>query len=203
MNHTKKLIGIVAVSFASLIAGLTSRAQEAATTPASSGLLGKRYVEAGFSFIDVNHTGTDVYGTGVNANLPITSNIDLGVSYDYGWVEGHSSFDSHLLDVAATTYFAQGAFKPFGSVSLGYNWVDGYNRSVWGVAGGVEFEVNSKVSVTGSVGYDDDFKKGDNSSWNGAVSGHYWLTKDIAASATIALIEGGDVGYGVSVLWKF
>src|SRR4051812_5553725 len=109
MNYTKNLISVVSLGLATLIAGVTAHAQVNTAAPESSGLLGKRYVELGFGYADVNHTSFDVYGTGVNVNLPVASNVDVSVEYAYDWVK-HSSVDSNLLDAAVTTYFASGSF---------------------------------------------------------------------------------------------
>lgn len=204
MNYTKNLISVASAGLVVLLSGVTTRAQENVTTAnESSSLLGKRYVEAGFAFVDVNHTHTDAYGSGLDVNVPVTANIDVNLAYTYSWVEGNSNLHGNLVDAAVTTYFASGNLKPFGSLSLGYDWVRNFDRSVWGVEGGLEYDLNPTWSFTGSVAYDDDFKKGDNSSWTGTGAAHYWVTKDVAITGSIGWIEGGDVAYAISALWKF
>lgn len=204
-----KLAGVCAA----LVAGSAVYAQQAPAveTAASSGLLGKRYVEAGFAATDVNHTKRDVFGTGVAVNLPVASSLDVGFAYNYAWAEGNSDLNASTLAASVTEFVdvtGVSGLKAFGTLALGYEWLDtpwgDDEETFWGADLGVEYSFNSKLSATASVGYTDNFHgPSDDGVWNGTVTANYWLTEKLAANAALSLVEGGDVVYGVGVALKF
>ena len=103
MTTSMKLAGVCAA----ILAGSTVFAQQTpapAVETASSGLLGKRYVEAGFGVTDYNHFGLDLYSTGVGVNLPVASSLDVGLAYSYSWLESFSDFDAHTLAASVTEF---------------------------------------------------------------------------------------------------
>lgn len=202
MTKINKLVSVLAV----VAASVSAFAQTQPANPAneiSNGLLGTRYADVGLGFIDVNHSGTDAFGAGFTVNLPVVSNIDVAVNYSYAWVESYSDIDSHTLSVDGIYYINQGAFKPFGGVSVGYNWNDWDNESIWGAFGGIEFQLNPRVVLTASAGYDANFDDADEGDFNGTVAARYFFTKNVAAAVSVELIEGGHVGYTAGVTLKF
>jgi hypothetical protein len=204
MTTLKNLVS----TLAALAAGTTLFAQTEPTVPVTddAGVLGHRYVEAGFGFIDVNKSSVDAFGTGLTVNLPVAPSIDVSMDYLYSWAEGHrSEFDAHDLSVSGTYWIqAEQNLKTFARVSLGYNWNDYDDSATWGAEFGAQYTIRPNIAVTISGGYDDDFDKGnDSGSFNGTVTGHYWFTKQVAAFASASWIEGGNFGFAGGVTVKF
>jgi len=203
-----KLAGVCAA----ILAGSTVFAQQAPApaveTTASSGLLGQRYVEAGFGVTDVNHFGLDLYSAGVGVNLPVASSFDVGFAYAYSWLESFSDVDAHTIAASVTEFVDVGAvsgLKAFGTATLGYQWFDNDDEETfWGVDLGVEYSLNSKVSASASIGYVDNFHgPSDDGSWDGTVRANYWLTDSVVANVAVSLVEGGTVVYGAGASLKF
>lgn len=194
-----KLLGAIAA----LVAGTSAFAQQSSTAPAPSGLLGQRYASVAFSAVDLNRARNDQFGATAGVNLPLTSSLDLGLSYTHSWLESFSKIDNDTVFADLTTYFSSGAIKPFGSVALGYDWNNIDDGALWGVRAGFEYDVNSRFSTAVSAGYNDDFESGNNGQWDGAVRANYWVTRSIAAVATVSVIERGNVAYSLGATFRF
>jgi len=203
MTTIKKLV----CALAAVAAGVSVYAQTAPANPAdqtnSSGLLGHRYAEYSFGFVDINKTSTDAFAAGLAINLPVAPSFDVTLDYTYAWREGHSNIHSNDLSATGIYYFNAGKVKPFGGLSLGYDWNRGDDAANWGAVAGVEYELTPQVVLTGSVGYEDDFRSGDNSTWDGTVRANYWFTHDVSVYGAFSLIEGGNLGYAVGLTLKF
>ncbi len=197
----KKLIAL----FAALVASVAVFAQEAKTeqTEQSAGLIGKSHVDLGFSYLDIKHTGTDAFGTGLNVNVPVANYLDVGFSYQHSWRESHSTDSIDALSVNATGYLTQGQFKPFGALSLGYAWDNGDNHSIWSADVGVQTAINDKLAVTVSTGYSDSFKNGRYGLWDATVGASYDITKSVSALAEVSYLEYGNFGYSIGLAYKF
>jgi hypothetical protein len=198
---TKKIILGLAI-----LAGTVSYAQQQQAQPAAEetyGLLGQRYAQVGFAYTNINNSQVDSYGTGLVVNAPVSSNIDVSLAYSYQWVESYSEIDGQTLDLAATYYVTEGQFKPFGTVSLGYNWPDIGDELTWGAVAGFEYVVNKQVSFQLAGAYDDNFKKHNEGQWSGIASANFWVTPQVAVSPSVALIEGGSVAGALAVAFKF
>lgn len=202
---TKKIILALAA-----LAGAVSYAQQTTTAPASvvtgPGLLGQRYVEAGFGFNDVKHSSVDAFATGVSINNPINNNIDINVGYSYQWVEGNSDVNGHALDLSGTYYITEGNLKPFGTVSVGYVWPDLGDELTWGAGAGFEYIFNSKLSGRVFGGYDDSFRNHSSSidgSFHGTAGLNYWVNNQWGVSGDLTWFERGNVGYALSAVFKF
>lgn len=190
-------------ALAASLLSVAAFAQDAA--PASAGLLGQRYVDTGFSWVDINHSSVEGMSYGLSVNLPVNSNFDVAAYYGYSWTEGAFEI-GHSAGVAVTAYTAYNDYKPFATLSTGYNWMnndlDG-DHGVWGVEVGVERTITAKIAATVSVGYDDDFGQHRDGAWDVTLGGTYNITDKLVAEADIALIEGGSIGYGLGVAYRF
>ena len=202
MTTINKWVSVLAAVAASA-SGFAQTAPDNPAAGTSSGLLGHRYAEYNFGFLDVNKSSTDVFGAGLTINLPIAPSFDVSLNYTYAWLEGHRSTDSHDLSATGIYYFNSGKLKPFGGLTLGYNWNDGDSAANWGAIAGVEYEINPQVVLTASVGYTDDFKSGDSSSFDGTVRANYWFTRTVSVYGEFSVIEGGNLGYAAGVTLKF
>lgn len=203
MNSITKIVGVLAaVAAASSVFAQTQ--PENPALAGSSGVLGFRYAEAGFSFADINKSSVDGYAAGVTLNLPVAPSIDVSVDLAHAWVEGNWDTNADALNVSGIYYLESGpGLKPFGGVSLGHTWATGDNSFTWGVKAGLEYQINSKISVTGTIAYDDDFESGDNGYFDGSVTGRYWFTRQLAGMVGVSWMEGGDFAYTAGVTYKF
>lgn len=182
---------------------LPAFAQDAA--PTDSGLLGKRYVEASFIVTDTQHVSETGYGLGASVNMPITSNVDAGVLFTHNWSEGGDKANE-FQDLAGhvTVYQVCGDFRPFATATLGYQWWATSNDPWYQLDVGSEYLVTERLSVSAQVSWSE-FLAGN---WNGGEWGaggraHYWLTKNLATSATAAYTEGGTWTYRLGVVFQF
>lgn len=200
-----KLVAVFAASLLSVAALAQSTTAETETVTA--GLLGNRYVAAGFGWTDINHSTVEAMDAGLTVNVPVLANVDLSLGYSYGWLEGDIGL-AHELNTAVTGYITRGQDKYFASAVLGYDWIDndrniGGDHAVWGAEAGVERAVNDKVSVTLSAGYADDFGQHRDSLWNGTIGATYNFTAKVVGAASVSLIEGGSIGYTAGVAYRF
>ncbi len=200
-----KLAAVLTASLLSVAAFAQSATVE--TESATAGLLGKRYVGAGFGWTDINRSSVEAMGTGLELNLPVHPNFDIGVNYGYSWLEGAEEI-GHTLGASVTGYLTRAENKPYARLSLGQFWGndDWYNDSdfgIWSAEVGVERAVTDKLSLTFGVSYADNFEKGDNGSWSTALGGTYNLTDSLVATAEVAWIEYGSVGYTAGLAFRF
>lgn len=201
MKQSIKLLSVIAA----LAAGTSVFAQQpdASSSSVSSGLLGKRYAEASFSYVDINHSGIDAFGAALDVNIPLTTSLDLGLGYGHDWLESFSDIDSDVVSADLTGYITSGSFRPFATLALGHAWVPGDDLSVWGGAVGVEYDFSSVVSTRLSAGYRDDFESGSNGRWDATARANLWITRSLAANVAVSLIERGDVVYSVGASLRF
>jgi len=201
MTSITKLVSALAAVAVS--ASVFAQTQPENPNYSSSGLLGQRYVDYGFGFIDVNKSRTDLYAAGLTVNVPVVSNIDVAVNYSYSWVEADHNDNAHELSLDAIYYIEAGKLKPFGGLTYGYNWNDWDDDDYWGAFGGLEFQALPQLVLSASAGYNADFDDADEGTWDGTVTARYFFTKTVAASVSTTLFEGGDVGYSAGVTLKF
>jgi len=190
-----KLVAVFAASLISVAAFAQSATVE--TETASAGLLGKRYVGASFGWTDVNNSSVEGMGAGLNLNVPVHTNFDLNLGYGYSWLEGVVGV-GHSANAALTGYITRGAFKPFASVSTGYEWIEkrfDSDHGVWGAKVGVEYELSSKLACEVDVCYDDDFRNHGEGLWDTSIGATYNFTDKLVGMAKVTYIEYGSIGY--------
>lgn len=198
MTKTIKLL----TALSALVVGTSVFAQQSATSSAS--LLGQRYVGTSFGYTDFNNSPVDAFGATVVVNLPVRANLDVGFGYSRNWLESYSDINVDAIGANATFIHTKGSFKTFTSLALGYNWGPFEDEAtVWGANLGVEFAVAPKATVALSVGYDDDFKSGNNGVWDGTLRGNYQVTEKITAVGAVSWIEGGSVGFTLGAALRF
>jgi hypothetical protein len=202
MTLIQKLLGVATLGLA--LANV-SFAHQAAATENTASLLGVQYVEAGFGYLDINHFDRGAYTVGADVNVPVTANLDLTAGYNHGWLENNDSFYDNVVFVEATAYFTEGAFRPFATAGLGYIWEGSGddNYASWRAGLGVEYSINETTAVTVEGGYSDTFEDRDAHFFAGTLSVSHWFTSTVAGTIGASWFEYGDVGYGVSVLFKF
>ena len=197
-----KLVAVFAASLITVAAFAQSATVETETV--TSGLLGKRYVSAGFGWSDLNNSSVEGMAAGLNLNVPVHTNFDLNLGYGYSWLEGAVGV-GHSANVALTGYITRGAFKPFASVSTGYVFENRFDsdHGVWGTEAGVECELSSKLACKVSVGYDDDFRNHSEGLWDATVGATYNITDKLVGTAEVSYIEYGSIGYMAGLAVRF
>jgi len=187
MNLTKKI---------TLALGLLTASTSFAQDKTSNGLLGQRFAEFNFSFIEIDSISKLSYEPGVRVNLPLIANsVDVGATYDYARIRGPISGHANSLSTYAVGYMALEGVKPFLAASLSHSWSSmafglSDNSYSWGLTGGFEIPVGP-LTLIPSLGYSDDFDNGfgDGDLWTYRVEANYWLTPRNSVFAAIAKVD--------------
>lgn len=170
----------------------------------SSGLLGKRYVEASTFLIDYQNFPDHGYGLGTAVNVPLTANLDVGAFFQYNWTESDASDHFQDLGVYLAAYVERGKFRPFARATIAYEWWTVSDDPWYQIDLGSEYLISDRLSVSAQVSWVE-FLSGD---WNGgsfAGTGraNYWVTTGIATSVYVTYAEGGTWTYGLGAVFKF
>lgn len=211
MNLIKKTTLAVGLLVAAAGYAQTSTTTTApASTATSSGLLGQRYVEAGFGVTDLRGVSDNLFDLGVAVNLPVASSVDVGAFYNYSWFDGPFSAHSNQVGVGGTYYVPLSGIKPFASVGVGYSWdrSGGFrdNRGFWAAAIGAEIPVGA-VTFTPHISYTDDFEGGNADGYSYGVEASTWISARTGVYLSVGRIEGPGSSdawtYGLGVRFKF
>lgn len=172
----------------------------------TGGLIGKKYVSAGIGYIDVNHSGYEVFATGLDVNVPLNSLVDITTSFSHSWGEGNDMNTNQNLSVGAVSYLAQGNVKPFVSVDLGYTWTAFNDEGMrYGIGAGAEYTFCEKLALKVSANFDDGFHRRTQSDteFSGNAELNYWATSKLFVGVGATLIEGGHFGFSTTVGYRF
>ena len=147
-----------------LVLGATAasaqNANVAVPTPAESsgsGLLGSRYTEVSYNYIDLSGS-THADGVSLVFNQPLRAGIDLTAGYSWAKAD-YDLFDAKVqdLDVGVKAYTNLVWGRPFAAAAVGWEWAkaDGFRDDsfTYKVGGGVEFQVAPAVVVTPFVNF--------------------------------------------------
>ena len=124
---------------------------------APAGLLGARYTEVSYNYIDLsgsNHAD----GFVAKFNQPLQANFDLTSSYSWAKAD-FGAFDATVqdLDVGLTAYSALSWGRPYAAAAVGWQWAKaaGFREDsfVYKVGTGVEFQVSPALTVTPFVNF--------------------------------------------------
>lgn len=206
MTLTKK------ISFAlGLLAAASAMNAQNAAIDTPVGVLGQRYVDLSFGAQDIDDFSKNVYNTSLEANLPVSPSLDLGVGYSYGWFRGTPRGHVNTLSASGTFYAPLGGVKPFLSAAIGHQWsrFAGFrdNAGVWGAAVGVEIPFGT-LALTPRIAYSDDFEGGSSNDFTYEVEAHYWVSQRTAVYGTIGRTEldnspADSWNYQLGLRWKF
>lgn len=192
--------------FAVLVPAAAQAASDSCSgAPVTASLLGTRYAEASAYLTDYNHAEDHGFAVGTAVNVPLTAHLDLGAAYAHSWFESDTAADRYdALSVSLTAYTRCGRFSPFARASLGYEWWTISNDPFYQLEAGSEYLVTDRLSVSAQVGWSEFLAE----DWNGGSFGasaraNYWLTPTLAAAPTLGYSEGGNLTYGVSVVYRF
>ncbi len=160
--------------------------QTASTTDSGTGLLGSRYLGAGYDYLAISNSSggpNRADGLEVVYNQPITANLDLGA--DYSWLRARFAGvreTQQTAELNAVGYTSLDWGKPFALASAGWAWsrAAGTNDDsfLYKVGVGVELPVVKAFSVSPYV----DFARA--TGWNQSevdfgVKAEYRVTKQV------------------------
>ncbi|HQF38108.1 MAG TPA: hypothetical protein PK322_03225, partial [Opitutaceae bacterium] len=175
------------------------------TETVTAGLLGKRYVAAGFGWTDIHNSSVEGMGAGLSLNVPVHTNFDVSLGYGYSWLEGVIGV-AHTAGTTVTGYITRGQDKYFASAGIGYAWCENLwdkDHGIWDASVGVERAVTDKLSLTTSVSYGDDFGQHRDSQWDVSLGATYNFTAKLVGTAEVSYIERGSIGYYTGVAYRF
>jgi hypothetical protein len=161
----KSLIRAAALSLGLVSAASAQSANVAVPNPAdtlpSGGLLGSRYTQVEFNYIDLTGGSPSVArGFGVNYNQPLQQNFDLIVGYDWArakWAGVRLTQQDFEIGATAYTNLAWG--RPFALAAVGWSWQDASGVSysddsfTYKLGVGTEFQVAPALTVTPFVNF--------------------------------------------------
>lgn len=155
----KTLILAAAVSLGATFASAQS-ANVAVPTPSdttASGLLGSRYTEVGYRFIDLKG-GDDAHGFTVAYNQPLNTGFDFVANYDWAQVDfGTVTARVQDLEVGVKAFSALSWGKPYVLAAVGWEWqkaASSHDDSfTYKVGIGSEFAVAPAFTVTPFVNF--------------------------------------------------
>lgn len=202
MKQKKVLIAGISLVATALLGAAASAAEDAgaAEAGATAGLLGKRWVAAEFAYVDYDDTGSDLRGVDLVLNVPLTTQVDLGLTVGYGDLED--------LDVlsgmgGATWHWSVENFKPFVGAGIGYVDVEDVDgRWVWQIGGGVEIPLGERFSAAPFIRYSDDFEGGEGG-WDFGVQGEAVIASDWSLTATVSVSDESDWSLGAGAVFRF
>ena len=197
MNPIKK----ITFALAAAAAAGALHAQQTPVVPSAAdypGVLGQSYTDLSFGVQDLRNTSDNALDATLRGNIPVSTNVDLGLGYSYNWIHGHSGNHSHLLATDAKFYAPmENHMKPFIGGLVGYQWArtrfdnqfpiisTTNDRFVWGVNTGIEMPVGS-VSLTPHVGYIDTMENNSIGHYNYGVEAHHWFSSGLGGYADVS-----------------
>ncbi len=201
-----KRILIIALASVFAVAAYAQQTQASVSTNNNdASLFGKRYVGADWTYFDINDQGS-AYQLGATFNQPVAEFVDAYASYSYGWVGGHTSYDTQQLSAGANVYYDIAAnIRPFVGAGIGYAW-GSQNEDDWFFTGRVGGEVTliPRLSALAYVAYTDGGKNfGIDDVWTVVGQASYWLTEKAAVVGRVTYYEKGDWAYAIGALFSF
>ncbi len=182
----KSFIFAAAISLGAAASASAQTANVAVPNPAeaeSPGLLGSRYTEALYNYIDLTGPGPkDANGFALAFNEPLKAGFDVRLGYDWARASyAGSHYTQQDAMVGGVAYTNLGWGRPFASADAGWLWARGGGFSddsfVYKLGVGVEFQATPSFTVTPFVDF---FRAtGINSSeFDLGVKAAYRVTKD-------------------------
>jgi opacity protein-like surface antigen len=160
-SHLKRSILAAAASLGLVASAFAQNANVAVPTPApaetGAGLLGFRYTEVGYNFIDLK--GSDnANGFGVTYNQPLNTGFDFIANYNWAKAD-FTGFDAKVQDLwlGLNSFSNQSWGKPFVLAAVGWEWqkVAGFRDDSFQfkVGTGAEFTVAPAFTLTPYLNY--------------------------------------------------
>src|SRR6478736_1646428 len=208
--HSLFLAAALAVGLGALAARADTMPPPPQPTTVSQGLLGQVYGTLTYSYVNLDASSGHGDDYQFALNQPLSFGFDGFLSYDYAEFGLGGGFHSYQNIVMAglrpfSTRFNWG--KPYVEVGGGYAWASTAgihdNSFVWEVATGVEFQVNSRTTVTPYVQYVDAPELPGDGTWNFGAKGNFWVTPQWAVTAGVQIDDDSNAGFTVGTNFHF
>lgn len=205
MHHCKNLLSRAGLLLAlAFITAATSRAQLAAAGLPGQRALGHRYVDVSAGVVAPDVAGIDRNGALVSlgVNLPVSANVDFGLSYAWGTVRPPAGrITDYTLLVSAVVHSGGEGVKPFLGAQFGYERMKlrvgslkvADDRGVWGLAAGVEIPVG-RVTLTPSLTYADAASGESDAALHTSVQAGLWFTPRVGGYVDATFSSFRDAG---------
>ncbi|ACB74440.1 hypothetical protein [Opitutus terrae] len=166
MKQNTNLKSLLIAMTVALGAVATAQAQDAnvavpnpADTITSGGLIGSRYTQVEYNYIDLSGSGpSHANGFGVTFNQPVNANFDASLNYDWArakWAGVRGT--DQVFEVGATAYTTLAWGRPYAMATAGWDWqkVGGLRDDsfIYRVGVGMEFLAAPQFSVTPFVNF--------------------------------------------------
>ncbi len=204
-----------ALGFSLVALSTASFAQSAA---AESGLIGKRYAGADFTYDHFTGSSLDhAMGATARVNVPFSQAVDLGLSYSYVDATGaNASATDRALAASWLTHRPTEYGTGYFGASLGHAWhrlggpaARRDNGAFWGVRAGYEFSVAPRTALNAGLGFSDAFDQ-DNARGQvvrASLEANHWFSAEVAGvvSASYAHVRKApdSITYTAGLRWAF
>lgn len=178
----------------------------------SAGLLGKDYLSVGVTMQDFRHsTSKKGWGTGIDLNLPVADNYDIGLNYGFERVADSPRITDNTFGTSVIGYFKAGGVKPFADIDLGYLWhrtkpseVTGrYDRATYAAGTGFEAPIIDSTAFVGRVAYNNEFRRGTRREMTYTAGLDQSFSDHIAGMINVTFFEGNSAVYNLGVVFIF
>jgi len=193
------LSAIALASFLGVVGSLSAQIQ--------AGFLGRRTVSITGFLEDFDTSGiADGNGVSLAANLPLTSNFDLGLSGYHEWISTNS-FREKQLAASVIAYYEMSGFKPFADISVGNVWQSSTVRGIrysdnngfYSFGAGVEAPISDSTALTARVGHSEYFDAALGGHWNYVFGISHWFTEKAAVLVSVNFRESDSLIYSFGV----
>lgn len=207
MNYTKIILAALAIA-----AGSNAFAQTESS--ASAGLLGQRFISGSFLTEDFRKSGSldNAFGGSVDANIPLTANLDFGLGYSYERLSDVFTAREQLISASLRPHFdvAQNT-KLFADVVLGHAWyketgtgyTDTDNVGFLAIGVGAQIAVGPKTALLARVAYNTLLEGGDEENMTYTVGANHWFTQKVGGLLSVTFDEDFSVIYQAGVTVRF
>lgn len=209
---SKNLIMAAALALGLASAAFAQSANVAVPNPAdnkAAGLLGVNYVTTGYSYTDLDNTGTHVSDFTLTLNENLRDGIDGIVEYGYGRSSkiAGSRITQHDILFGARAFLTSGATKPYVEAGVGWVWQKGFGSSddsfAYGLGVGAEIQIAPAATLTPFVRYEDITRGSNNDSWTYGLKANYWVSSRVGLQAGIARDDDKNMNYSVGANFRF
>ena len=188
------IVGLLALVFCA-----SASSQEASATP---NLIGKRYVDTQFSYIDYSSSAD--FALGSSFNLPLTTSFDAGAAFSATQEEGDDSHNYQVLGAYLTGYHDIELTRAFARGTINYEWWSVKNLWWYQADAGFERALSDHLLLTAYATWLDYFSSIFlDSGFSGTAKLTYWITPAVAVSGATTLIEEGNIAYRLGVTFVF
>jgi|GEM_PF-928714 len=176
-----------------------------------AGLLGKQYAGLTVFTEDVRHVDIGSgYGTGVTANFPVTSHLDVSLAASYERFNDVRLTDKRLnasvvgyQEVSGVKLFVDGSL---GSTSQSIKIADQKitnNDGLYAFGIGIEAPIAPATALFGRIAYNRYFDQDNGDYWTYSVGLNHWISEKLGLVIAVTAYDDDSIVYGAGVNLRF